>query len=477
MTVPGAFDEESGAVIGDRGERVIQPPASWDADVLPSRTTESTPDWTGVEWDVIVVGGGNAGLVAALRANDLGARVLLVERAPNHLRGGNTRHTRNIRCVHEQDAFNTGAYSYDELSADLCNVGEGPNDEEIAGLTVRQSEHMPAWMSAHGVRWQKPLSGTLHLGRTNRFFLGGGKSLVNTYYREVDRRPGIVAVYEAMLDEFVFDGPTCRSVVISYGGRSYQVRTKAVVCASGGFESNIEWLRRYWGDAADNYLIRGTPYNDGHVLARLYMEGAASAGDEKGFHAIAIDARAPRFDGGIATRLDTIPFGIVVNKHGLRFYDEGEELWPKRYATWGRHIAEQPDQIAYSLWDSKVTRLFLPPMYGATASHDLAELAAVAGLDPAVVSRTIAEFNAAVVPDGTFDPGVLDDCRTEGLRPPKSHWAQPLDTPPYYMIAMRPGITFTYMGVAVDRDARVVREDAPRLPTSSPPARSCRATY
>lgn len=417
------------------------------------------PDWTDVLWDVVVIGGGNAGLVSALSADDQGARVLLVERAPRHMRGGNTRHTRNIRCVHEKDAYNTGAYTYDELWADLCNVGEGPNVEELASLTVRESESMPAWMSAHGVRWQAPLAGTLHLGRTNRFFLGGGKALVNAYYREIDRRPGIRVVYDAMVDDFEFDGPECRAVVVRHADVTHRVRTKAVVCACGGFEANIEWLRRYWGDAADNYIIRGTPYNDGHVLSRLYDCGAESAGEEKGFHAIALDARSPRFDGGIATRLDTIPFGLVVNRDGVRFYDEGEEIWPKRYAMWGRHIAEQPGQIAFSFWDSKVEDLFLPPMYGVDSADDFGTLAAGLGLDPAVVTRTITEFNDAIVPGGTFDPSILDDCRTEGLQPAKSHWAQRLDTPPYHAVAMRPGITFTYMGVAVDADARIHRRD------------------
>lgn len=417
------------------------------------------PEWTKPLWDVVVVGGGNAGLVAALSANDAGAAVLLLERAPHHMRGGNTRHTRNIRCVHRKDEFYTGDYLFDELWRDLCNVGDGPSDEELARFTVADSETIPAWMSAHGVRWQPPLRGTLHLGRTNRFFLGGGKALLNTYYREVERRRNITVVYEAMVSEFIFDGDTCTGVVVRHGDVDYQVRTKAVVATSGGFEANIEWLRRYWGDGVDNYVIRGTPYNDGLVLARLYDAGAATAGQEKGFHAVALDARSPRFDGGIATRLDSVPFGIVVNRDGERFYDEGEDVWPKRYAIWGRKIAEQPDQIAYCLWDSKVQGLFLPPMFGATTGDTIGDVATQLGLDVTRVEKTVAEFNAAIVPGGSFDPTDLDTCRTTGLRPDKTHWAQPLDTPPFFGIPMRPGITFTYMGVKVDRHARVVRVD------------------
>ena len=411
-------------------------------------------------WDIVVIGGGNAALVAAMSARDAGARVLVLERAPVDFRGGNTRHTRNIRCVHDQaDAYNTGSYSYDELWEDLCEVGTGPSNEELAALTVSQSRLVPAWMSEHGIRWQRPLTGTLQLGRTNRFFLGGGKALINAYHRTAERM-GIHVEYGVTAHRMVIDGDHCRAVLAEADGASYQIAAKAVVCASGGFEANLEWLGRYWGEAVRNYVIRGPRYNDGTVLQALYDEGAASAGEEKGFHAIAVDARAPQFDGGIATRLDNIPFGITVNREASRFYDEGEEIWPKRYAIWGRNIAEQPGQIAYALWDRKVSHLFLPPMYPPSTACSIDELAVSLGLDAGAVRATVDEYNAAVKP-GTFDPAGLDDCRTVGLAIPKSHWAQRIDTPPYYGIAMRPGITFTYMGVAIDRGARVIRDGGP----------------
>lgn len=420
---------------------------------------QGAPGWAGKEWDVVVIGGGNAAVASAFSAADRGASVLILERAPLHMRGGNTRHTRNIRCVHSGDFYNSGSYTYEELWYDLCNVGDGPNDEELASLTVRDSESIPQWMSEHGARWQQPLSGTLHLGRTNRFFLGGGKALLNAYYRELASKRSVTVVYDAKFEEFVFDGDRCRSLLVNYAGGTHDVRTRAVVCASGGFEANLDWLRRFWGDAVDNYIIRGTPYNDGHVLAELYAAGAASAGQERGFHAIALDARAPRFDGGIATRLDCIPFGIVVNKHGQRFHDEGRDLWPKCYATWGSHVALQPDQIAYGLWDAKVDHLFLPPMGGATRADRITDLARELGLDPDAVGRTVDEYNAAVPADGRFDAERLDGRATSGLSPQKSNWSQRLDQPPYFGIAMRPGITFTYMGVAVDVGARVLRVD------------------
>ena len=413
----------------------------------------------GGPWDVAVIGGGNAGLAAALAARRHADRVLIVERAQAPMRGGNTRHTRNIRCVHRQaDEFTTGSYPFAELWRDLCGVGTGPGNERLAELTVRESETVPGWMSAHGVKWQPPLAGTLHLGRTNRFFLGGGKALVNTYHRTAERM-GIAVCHGTTVEDLVMAGDRCTGLLTADG----VIRARAVVAASGGFEANIAWLRRYWGDAADNYLIRGPRDNDGRVLAALYAHGAARAGEERGFHAVAVDARSPRFDGGIATRLDSIPFGVVVNSAGRRFYDEGEEIWPKRYAIWGRNIAEQPGQIAYSIWDAKVARLFLPPMYAPAQAGSISGLAASLGIDRRAVAATVTGFNAAIRPGGTFDPTRLDDCATAGISPPKSHWAQPIDTPPYYGIAMRPGITFTYLGVAVTPQARVMRTDGTAL--------------
>ncbi|MFV0462005.1 MAG: FAD-dependent tricarballylate dehydrogenase TcuA [Nostocoides sp.] len=417
---------------------------------------------TSADWDVIVIGGGNAALVSAMTARDAGARVLVVERSDREFRGGNSRHTRNVRCAHpESDPFNVGAYPVEELWSDLCGVGSGPSNEELAQLTVRESLTVPQWMTAHGALWQPTLAGTLHLGRTNRFFLGGGKALLNNYYRVLDRL-GIPVLYETRVDELNLAGGTCTSLTADAAGQKVQLRGKAVICASGGFEANLDWLRRYWGGAVDNYHIRGPSFNDGRILRKLLDHGAGIAGEEKGFHAVAVDARSPKFDGGIATRIDAIPFGVVLNQDGLRFYDEGEDIWPKRYAIWGGNLAQQRDQIGYCFWDSKVNSLFLPPMYGAVRADSLPEVARQLGLDEHAALDTIRRFNAGVPSGSTarFNPAVLDGLATQGVKPRKSHWAQALDSPPFYGIAMRPGITFTYLGVAVDKNARILLEDS-----------------
>ena len=408
----------------------------------------------------MVAGGGNAGLVAAISARHHARSVLVLERAPAWRRGGNSRHTRDIRYAHGPgEAFTTGeAYLEEELLDDLLRVGGGQN-RQMAELVVEQSCTVAEWMTEHGVHWQQPLTGTLHLGRTNRFFLGGGKALLNTYYQTAEAM-GVQVEYEASVEDVVFhSGDSVSGVVVEQNGVRREITAGAVVVTSGGFEANLDWLRRYWGDAVDNYVIRGTPYNDGRVLASLLDKGAASAGDPKGFHAVALDARAPRFDGGIATRLDSIPFGVAVNKSGKRFYDEGQDFWPKRYAIWGRLIAEQADQMAYSIVDSRMLDCFLTSLYRPFEAATVADLATALGLDPAALCETVAAFNAAVGPGGTFNPGVLDDCATYGLDPPKSHWAVPLEVPPFYGYPLRPGITFTYLGLAVDACGRVKMAD------------------
>ena len=230
------------------------------------------------------------------------------------------------------------------------------------------------------------------------------------------------------------------------------------MAATGGFQANEDWLRDAWGPVADNFIIRGTPYNKGRLLRLLIDQGAAGIGDPTQGHMVAIDGRSPKFDGGIATRIDCVPFSIVINKNAERFYDEGEEFWPKRYAIWGRLVAQQPDQAAFSIIDSAAINLFMPSVFPPIEANTISELAAKMGLDPSALEKTVSTFNSSIR-SGKFDPAFLDDCRTEGLEPPKSHWAQPLDTPPYYGYPLKPGITFTYLGVSVNEKSQVIMQD------------------
>ncbi len=409
-------------------------------------------------FDVVVAGGGNAALCAAITAARKGARVLVIEGAPEFYRGGNTRHTRNLRCAHDGSAPTmTGPYGEDEFLDDLLRVTGGETDKALAALTIERSSELLGWMDGAGVRFQPPLGGTLSLGKTNAFFLGGGRGALNALYRQAQAL-GVAVVYDTPVTAVTVENGFFMSATVRHEGRERSVRGRALVAACGGFEANIEWLKQYWGAAADNFLIRGTPYNKGAVLKMLLDAGVTAVGDPTQCHAVAIDARAPKFDGGIATRLDSVIFGIVVNRDAQRFYDEGEDTWPKRYAIWGRLVAQQPGQIAYSIVDEKSIRLFMPSIFPAVSAPTIAELAAKLTLDPVALGKTVRDFNAAVRP-GTFDASVLDDCRTQGLAIPKSHWARALDTPPYYAYPLRPGITFTYLGLRVNEEARMLMKE------------------
>jgi tricarballylate dehydrogenase len=418
----------------------------------------SSVETEGQPYDVLVLGGGNAALCAALTAREAGASVLVVECAPKHFRGGNSRHTRNLRCMHDAPAdVLTGAYPEEEYWQDLVKVTGGSTNERLARMTIRATATCRDWMHRHGVRFQPSLGGTLHVGRTNAFFLGGGKALMNAYYRCAEA-VGVGVAYDTEVVALEIVGGRFRSARVVRDGVEREIRAKVVVAAAGGFESNLEWLREAWGPAADNFLVRGAPYNTGRVLKLLMASGAKTIGDPTQGHFVAIDARAPKFDGGICTRVDSVSLGIVVNRDGQRFYDEGEDFWPKRYAIWGRLVAGQPGQIAYSIIDAKSMGRFMPPVFPPVRAHSIRELANALSLDANALEATVGRFNAAVRP-GDFDHAVLDDCATEGLSPPKSHWARRVDTPPFFGYPLRPGITFTYLGVVVDERARMVMID------------------
>ena len=265
-------------------------------------------------FDVLVIGGGNAALCAALRAREAGASVQVLEAAPRAWRGGNSAHTRNLRCMHDapQDVL-TDAYPEEEFWQDLFKVTGGQTDEQLARLAIRESSHCREWMRRHGVHFQPSLSGTLHLSRTNAFFMGGGKALMNAYYRSAEKL-GVGIRYDASVDRLELQSG--RFVAAHIG--TERIEARACVVASGGFESNREWLREVWGQneagewPADNFAIRGTRFNRGVLLRDLIDQGADTIGDPTQSHSVAIDARAPLYDGGICTRVDCVSLGIVV---------------------------------------------------------------------------------------------------------------------------------------------------------------------
>lgn len=434
-------------------------------------------------FDVLIAGGGNAALCAAISAAERGCSVCIVESAPRAMRGGNTRHTRNVRVAHDAgNGILTGPYPVEEFMDDLERVTKGVMNRELALMTLEKSKQVWDFLWAQGVRFQPSLGGTLSLGRTNAFFLGGGRSMLNALYARAEDL-GVQVHYDTVvvgleLGDGLFTAAHVKAnwdiagdhkgadpgrPDAASGEASKRIAARSFVAAAGGFEANIEWLREAWGDAADNFLIRGTPYNRGGVLKLLLDQGVQAIGDPKQCHAVAIDGRAPQFDGGIVTRLDCVPFGVVLNANAKRFYDEGEDFWPKRYAIWGRLIAAEPDQVGHVIIDSQSMGQFMPSVFPPASADSLESLAEQIGLDATKMVDTIEQFNAACQP-GSFDHTAHDDCHTQGLTPPKSHWARPIVEAPFYAYTLRPGITFTYLSVGVDARARIQMADGQAVP-------------
>jgi len=425
-----------------------------------------------------VVGGGNAGLCAAITAQEAGAQVTLLELSDQLDRGGNSKHTRNFRVMHKAPTTTLpGSYTAQEYYDDLVKVTQGNMDHELTKLMVEQSAELLPWLEDKGIIFQPSLAGTLNLSRTNAFFLGGGKALVNAQYLHAENI-GVDIYYHAKITELnIEDGKFTQATVIQQGFE-YTLRADAIIFASGGFQANPEWLKEVWGAAADNFIIRGTCHNQGIVLKSLLAQDVARVATPEQCHAVAVDARSPKYDGGIVTRIDCISYSIVVNNLGVRFYDEGEDFWPKRYAIWGRLVAQQPDQIAYSIIDSKVTQQFMPPVFPSIKADSIAELAALISVDPTTLQDTVTQFNTSLtaqVPENScvnnangnntaysstlppqYNTDILDQCSTDGITPKKSHWALAINTPPFYAYPLKPGITFTYLGVKVNANAQVM---------------------
>ncbi len=406
--------------------------------------------------NTIVIGGGNAGLSCAIELALNGIDTTILESAPEFYRGGNSKYTRDIRYAHEEDKFTSGSYSEKEILSDLVSVSGDLPDEPLARDVIERSRKMPYWMESNGILFKKEIRGTLDLSRTNAFFLGGGKSLMNIYYERA-RKLGVKVAYNAEVTDISFKNGRFHKLNANIDGVRKEICADNLVVCSGGFEANKAWLSEIWGERAGNFKIRGTRFNTGNPLKSLLANGIKSIGDPKNGHMIAVDQRSPEYDGGIVTRIDAIPKGIVLNTGCERFYDEGEDIWPKRYAIWGKLLAEQDQQKAYAIIDSKTYNSFMPTAYPPFVSDSLDNLAEELGLPKDKFVSTVNDFNSHVIcVDSSKDHF---HCHTSGLSPEKSHFSATIDSAPFYGYPLSPGLTFTYMGVRIDHSGRVVSED------------------
>ena len=437
-------------------------------------------------YDVVVAGAGNAGLTAALSAAEHGASVLVVEKAPEYLRGGNTYFTGGLfrfayediddvaaivadMGLEERRSVDVGSYPVASYYDDLMRVTGGRADPDLGRVLASESLSTMVWMRRAGVRWVLARGRqAFRSGGVSRFWggliveaVGGGADLSDRLF-ELAGQAGVDVDYETALDGLVLDAAgAVEGVSIRSPRGARAIRASAVVLACGGFEANPEMRENHLGPLWGDVKVRGTPYNTGDGIRVALEAGAGRAGDWSGCHAVAWDLNAPPFgDRTIADlyQKHSYQFGIVVNVDGRRFVDEGADFRNYTYAKYGREILYQPHGAAFQIFDSKVEHLlrdeYRIPQVSMARADSVEELADALGIDRAGLSSTVREFNAAVR-GGPFDPTVLDGKSAAGIDPPKSNWAQPISEPPFLGYAVTCGITFTFGGLSVDASARV----------------------
>ena len=439
-------------------------------------------------YGVVVIGGGNAGMSAALSARERGKRVLLLERAPYSDRGGNTAYTGGLmRFVYESDEVirqlvpdlspqqlattDFGSYSAESFFDDMARLTEYRADPDLVEVLVTGSQPAMYWLRSKGIRFVPSygrqayhVDGEFHFwGGLVLEASGGGAGLVEQE-EAACRASGVEIMYGARARELVVRNGRVCGVRFERNRQLEQVDCDAVVLASGGFQANAAWRTRYLGPGWDLAKVRGTRYDTGDGIAMAMAIGASPAGNWSGCHAVAWDLNAPEFGDraiGDLYQKHSYPLGIMVNRRGERFVDEGADFRNYTYAKYGAEILRQPGQMAWQVFDGKVLNL-LREEYGIrqvtkVRADSLAELARrMDGIDVDGFLKTVAEFNAAVRTDRRFDPNRKDGRCTVGLAVPKSNWAQALDTPPFEAYAVTCGITFTFGGLRVDKQARVL---------------------
>jgi tricarballylate dehydrogenase len=435
-------------------------------------------------YDVVVVGKGNAALCAALAAQEQGARVAVLEAASEDEAGGNSRFAGGVMrfayagvddlarvtelTAEDIAGSDFGSNTTDEFFDDLFRLTQFRTDPQLSEILVTQSLDVMTWLRGKGVRF------VLNYGRQSalvngkrKFFgrmpievSGGGAGLVQ-FLDKAAAKAGIDIHYATRAKRLIQDGERVAGVHAQQGGQSVDFLAKAVVLACGGFEANAEMRTRYLGPGWELAKVRGTRFNQGDGLKMALDFGAAPQGNWSGAHATGWDLNAPEFGDvnvGDQFQKHSYIFGLLINAHGKRFVDEGLDFHSFTYARYGGEVLRQPGQFAWQVFDAKATPLlrseYRIKRITKVSANTLEELAPkLEGVDGAAFLETVHAFNAAVKTEVPFDHTVKDGRGTSGLQPPKSNWAQTLDTPPFDAYATTCGITFTFGGLRIDPDS------------------------
>jgi len=441
-------------------------------------------------YDVIVIGAGNAGLSAAIAASELGAKTLVLERAPVHLRGGNSYFTGglfrfayngidDIRSLisemsdKESENVDVGSYPKNKFYEDVMRVTEGLADPQLVEILTSNSFSTMEWLASHRIPWILAYGRQAFEDSGKMKFWGGlileavgaGKGLSDSQFSALDKL-GVEVMYDSRAISLLIDqNSKVEGVKVRHSKQMIEINASSVVLASGGFESNPEMRTRYLGPGWELAKVRGTQFNTGDGIQMALDVGAQSFGHWSGCHSVQWDFNSPNFgDRNIADLFQkhSYPFGILVNILGKRFLDEGADFRNYTYAKYGREVLHQPQRIAFQIFDEKTKHLLrdeynIPQVSKVTASS-IEELGEGIGVDPVVLAKTVSDFNNSIV-DGEFNPTLLDQKCTQGIFPPKSNWAQPIDTPPYSAFAVTCGITFTFGGLRINSNAQVLEND------------------
>jgi tricarballylate dehydrogenase len=448
------------------------------------------------DFEVIVVGGGNAGFCAAIAAANAGRRVCVLEAAPEAERGGNSRFTAGaMRVVYdgvddlrrlmpdmtddEVARTDFGTYTADQFFDDMGRVTQYRTDPDLCDLLVNRSRDTLLWMREQGVRFQ-PIWGRQAFKIDGRFKFwggltveawGGGPGLVEALTTAALKR-GVSIRYDARVRQLLHDDDGVTGVVVRVAGRTERLSANAVILAAGGFEANAEWRTRYLGPGWDLAKTRGTRFNQGDGIRMALEIGASPAGNWSGCHAVGWDRNAPEF-GDLAVgdhfQKHSYPWGVMVNATGRRFVDEGADFRNYTYAKYGRVILSQPGQFAWQVFDAKVLHLlrdeYRIKQVTKQRADSLEELAGkLDDVDPKGFLDEMRAYNAAVMTEVPFDPNVKDGRGTRGLPVPKTNWANTIDQGPFEAYAVTCGITFTFGGLRVDTRARVLDAGAEPIP-------------